>query len=328
MPVAVDLGAAREAARPRFLTRGDKLMRHRRARVEFQRRIERVIDYIQQHPDADLSLEALAGVAHFSPFHFHRVFKAYTGSTVLSYVTRSRLQRALFIMRTSPRKRLGQVAADSGFDSLSTFSKVFRNAYGTAPSRVDVHSASRLLELSRADAVVSNDPEAPARVRRPWRVRVEARPEMSLAFVRVQGGYLQPQSLIDGYLRLQSWIETAAIDRRASLLLGMSMDDPDIVPLHECRYDFCCTVPQGTTSDAIVTRRQIPPTRWALLSCRGTLLDVSDAWAYLFREWLPKSGWQAAALPAMEIFHRRPEEIGWDRFDLDCCLPVVPLIRG
>jgi AraC family transcriptional regulator len=310
------------------LTRVDELMRQSRASVEFQRRLERVIDYIQQHPNADLSLEALAGVAHFSPFHFHRVFKAYAGSTVLSYVTRSRLQRALFVMRTSPRKRLGQVAAESGFDSLSTFSKVFRNAYGTAPSRMDVRSVSRLLELSLANEGAPDDPEAPARVRRQWRVRIEARPEMSLAFVRVQGGYLEPQSLVDGYLRLQSWIETAAIDRRASLLLGMSMDDPDIVPLHECRYDFCCTVPLGTSSDAIVARRQLPATRWAVLPCEGTLADVGEAWAYLFRDWLPQSGWQAAALPAMEVFHRRPEEIGWDRFDLDCCLPVVPLIRG
>ncbi len=73
------------------------------ALAEFRHRLDRVIDHIDRHPDSDLSLDALARVANFSPFHFHRVFKAYTGRSVLSYVTRSRLNRAVFVMRTSPQ---------------------------------------------------------------------------------------------------------------------------------------------------------------------------------------------------------------------------------
>jgi DNA gyrase inhibitor GyrI len=127
---------------------------------------------------------------------------------------------------------------------------------------------------------------------------------------------------------LQQWIDDTGISRRSSLLIGMSMDDPDITPLPECRYDFCTTVSATTKRSPGISMGSIPAARWASIRVNGDLQDVDDAWTYLFRDWLPSSGWQAAPLPAMEIFRQRPEEIGWDRFDLECWLPVTPLIQG
>jgi AraC family transcriptional regulator len=49
------------------------------ARAEYVARINRVMDHIERHLDARLSLDELAAVAGFSPFHFHRVFAAMVG---------------------------------------------------------------------------------------------------------------------------------------------------------------------------------------------------------------------------------------------------------
>lgn len=291
-------------------------------RSHYIQRLNRVIDYIQRHPDGDLSLSSLAAVAHFSPFHFHRIFRTHTDRTLKAFVAQSRLDRALFVMRTSPRKRLAQVAVDCGFDSSSAFSKAFRKAYGVSPSKADLDTLLR----SKVKAVTkANHHLAVAKTKHAWRVRIKARDAMQLAYVRVTGGYLKPQMLIDGYLRLQAWIDEVGISRESSLLLGMSMDDPDIVPLEMCRYDFCCTLPHKIKVADDIGLTTLPATRWATLHCVGDLTTVDGAWTHLFRDWLPASGWQAAPLPAIEIFNQRPEVIGWDRFDLDCCLPVVPL---
>lgn len=64
------------------------------SRNEYIHRINRVVDYIEAHLDDEHSLETLSQVAHFSPFHFHRIFKALTGETVNNYVKRIRLQKA------------------------------------------------------------------------------------------------------------------------------------------------------------------------------------------------------------------------------------------
>ena len=61
------------------------------SRKEYIHRINRVVDYIEANLDEDHSLEKLAGVACFSPFHFHRIFRALTGETINNYVKRIRL---------------------------------------------------------------------------------------------------------------------------------------------------------------------------------------------------------------------------------------------
>jgi DNA gyrase inhibitor GyrI len=63
----------------------------------------------------------------------------------------------------------------------------------------------------------------------------------------------------------------------------------------------------------------------------ATICGVNDpqqeykALQYLFCYWLPRSRYQPANLPGMEIYRRRPDELGWETFDLDCAIPVVAL---
>jgi DNA gyrase inhibitor GyrI len=57
----------------------------------------------------------------------------------------------------------------------------------------------------------------------------------------------------------------------------------------------------------------------------GDLAQVGRAWQYLYRIWLPSGDFEPADLPAMEMFVRLPEEIGWETFDLEACIPVVRL---
>ena len=59
------------------------------------------------------------------------------------------------------------------------------------------------------------------------------------------------------------------------------------------------------------------------MHCTGDLWEVDRAWHYLYRVWLPKVDYEPADLPAMEMFIRLPEEIGWERFDLQVCIPVA-----
>jgi len=51
-------------------------MLSRDSRAEYQARMHRVLAHIDTHLDEPLDLATLAGVAHFSPFHFHRLFSA------------------------------------------------------------------------------------------------------------------------------------------------------------------------------------------------------------------------------------------------------------
>ena len=59
-------------------------------RQEYAARINRVVDHIQTHLADPLDLEQLAAIACFSPFHFHRIFRAWMGETLQAFVHRLR----------------------------------------------------------------------------------------------------------------------------------------------------------------------------------------------------------------------------------------------
>ena len=78
--------------------------RSNRRRQEYMARINRVLDYIERRIDKEMTLEELAGVAHFSPFHFHRVFKAMVGETLHRFIQRLRIEKAAARLSTTPGK--------------------------------------------------------------------------------------------------------------------------------------------------------------------------------------------------------------------------------
>jgi AraC-like DNA-binding protein len=75
--------------------------RSMRRNQHYHDRVNRVLDYIAEHLDGDLSLTRLSGIACFSPFHFHRIFQGVTGETLNSHVRRVRLERAALLINAN-----------------------------------------------------------------------------------------------------------------------------------------------------------------------------------------------------------------------------------
>jgi AraC family transcriptional regulator len=92
-----------------------KIDRRQMARNEYMARINRVIDHIDRNIGKDLSLEELARVAHFSRFHFHRIFHALVGETLNTFIQRLRLERAANQLTDNPKKSITAVGLDCGF---------------------------------------------------------------------------------------------------------------------------------------------------------------------------------------------------------------------
>ena len=105
---------------------------------EYTERVNRAIDHIVRNLGRPLRLEEVAEAACFSPFHFHRVFKAVVGETLSEFVKRQRLERALYLMSHAPKRSLMSIAIDCGFSSSSDFSRSFKQRYGVPPSVFDL----------------------------------------------------------------------------------------------------------------------------------------------------------------------------------------------
>ncbi|HUG35538.1 MAG TPA: AraC family transcriptional regulator [Candidatus Limnocylindrales bacterium] len=91
-----------------------------RHQLEYEKRVNRVIDHIGGHLGEDLRLSPLARVAAFSPFHFHRVFRAITGEPLFGYIQRLRVEKAAWALATYPDQSVLEIALDHGFSSESS----------------------------------------------------------------------------------------------------------------------------------------------------------------------------------------------------------------
>ena len=80
-----------------------------------------------------LDVPAVAQVAHVSPAHFSRQFRATFGEPPHRYLQRRRVERAMELLRETERP-ITEICLDVGFNSLGTFSRVFREIVGEPPS--------------------------------------------------------------------------------------------------------------------------------------------------------------------------------------------------
>lgn len=97
-----------------------------------QIRLRRVLDYIAQHPDEEMTLAQLASVACLSPFHFARMFKAATSVSPHRYVSQLRLERAMVLLAAG-KQSLIDIALSCQFSSQASFNRAFRRATGVTP---------------------------------------------------------------------------------------------------------------------------------------------------------------------------------------------------
>lgn len=95
-------------------------------------RLRRVLSFIADNYESDLSLAELALVAGMSAFHFAREFKRATGLPPHQYLIRFRVERAKALLAES-RLPLVEVSSRAGFSHQSHFTRLFRRLTGTTP---------------------------------------------------------------------------------------------------------------------------------------------------------------------------------------------------
>jgi len=104
--------------------------------------IQASIDYIEAHLKEDLTAEALARIAGFSPYHYSRIFNAYVGTPVMEYIRCRRMAYA--VVELAQGKRIIDIALDYGFETHNGFGKAFRKIYGCSPEKYRLHGSGQV----------------------------------------------------------------------------------------------------------------------------------------------------------------------------------------
>lgn len=276
---------------------------------QYQRQLDAVTDYIYAHLDDDLSLDRLADVSGFSPYHWHRIYRAVRGETAAQTVRRLRLERAAAMLAQNAWP-LERIARRAGFTSTDAFSRAFQRAYDRTPGRFrsDRAGGPNGTGGSRRPAVIP-DAESPT----PYPVRVEERPECRLAVAEHRGSYMGI-----------GWAFARVVDRMGlrKPRVAIYEDDPGIVPEAALRAVAGVVVgPEAEVPEDLETR-VVPAGRYAVMRYTGPYASMHAAYLWLYGQWLPASGWEPRDHPVIEEYLTDPATTPPAQAVTDILLPL------
>ncbi|VTU23733.1 Regulatory protein SoxS [Variovorax sp. SRS16] len=313
------------------------------SRHAYVARINRVIDHIDKHLSGPLDLATLAEVAHFSSWHFHRVFQTMTGETLAERVRRRRLEVAAGRLLFLPLEPVLSIALDVGFGSAAVFTRAFSAHFGVTPTawrrgafrswaerhRVQlrkIHQADRNAHQAAVEAFLQDESSWPTgRVPQlgetQMTIEIKTLPEVRVAYMRHVGPY-GDSGIARTWQRFAAWCGEHGLMQPRRPMFGISHDNPDVTPPGKCRYDACIEVDGDFKPEGEIGVQTLRGGRFACTRFTGTSAVIHQAWMALC-DWLPDSGWQADDGAPIEIYgtdFEMDEKTG--AFSCTLCMPV------
>jgi AraC-like DNA-binding protein len=102
-------------------------------RQDYIAKLNSVFEYIDSHLTEKLTLEKMTEVAHYSKFHFERIFKVFAGKSFYQYLKERRIRYTESLL-LNPKLTTIEIALNSGFGSVSAFNRAFKEIKNCTPS--------------------------------------------------------------------------------------------------------------------------------------------------------------------------------------------------
>jgi AraC family transcriptional regulator len=272
----------------------------------------RALVYIQRHLDEAIELTDLARVAHFSPYHFHRLFRGIVGESVMEHVRRLRLERAAQRLKLTGEP-VTRIAFEAGYETHEAFSRAFRTMFGQSPSQFRatrrpllVPAVSSRVHFTADGTVEDFEPNCQ---RDALDIRVERIDPLRVAFIRHVGPYDQVGA---AWGRLMSWAAQLDLLRErpksGPRSLGLVLDDPDVTAPEKLRYDACLVIKDCRAADGEVGIQEISGGDFAVATHRGPYDELGNTYARFLGQWLPANGREPKSAPAFEVYRNAPAD--------------------
>ena len=291
----------------------------------YEERLLRVLVFIQQHLDEPMPLEDLARVAHFSPYHFHRIFRGMVGESLKEHIRRLRLERAALRLKHSDRSVL-EIALEAGFQTHESFTRAFGSLLGCSPSQFRSNNAAGFntpgVHYQNGDIDARNLTFALNSGGTTMDVKIERLQPLRVAFVRHVGPY---NEVGQAWEKVCAKLGSEGLIGPDSRFIGVCYDDPEVTPPEKIRYDACVTVDEDFEAEGEVGVQTLPGGDFAVVTHMGPYERLSETYAALYGQWLPKSGRELRSEPSLEFYINTPD--GTDPEDLltDIYAPLEPL---
>lgn len=278
---------------------------------DYHERINKVLIFINENLEEKMELERLAGISNFSPFHFHRIMRAYLNEPLGAFIQRLRLDKAAFYLEITDLSPT-EIAYKCGYDMPSSFNRAFKKRFGISPGDFRKGQSVKLQTSQVMNNQMIKKMELKAKIK-------ELKPK-KVIYVRRFGDY----NLSAG----EAWDKVCSFAAKNKLfgfkteMLGVSYDDPEITEKEKLRYEACIVINKDVAPEGEVGVKTIAGGKYAIFKHKGPYENLNEIYNAIHRQWLPGSGYKLREIPVYEKYLNDPGKTKPEKLLTEINIPI------
>jgi len=272
-------------------------------------RINKIIDYIEEHLCEELTLEKLAQVANLSKFHFHRTFKLITQETPNEYIIRKRIEKIASLLIHNTDESISNLSVIYGFQNLSSFSRSFKKYYGFSASELkkSVLSQTQFKPLKNSKigktSFFSKTYLSEYKKINEWmesnaKMIVQLLPKVSLAYVRHWGS---PYTINEAFDKLLDWQNKDSVSQVYGDYFTLFHDNPSLTVDYKIQQSACVEIKKLNDIEDEISVLHIPAQKYVIGKFDLVDTEFEMAWNSMI-VWINKNNLKIKDGPRFERF--------------------------
>ncbi|MCI2230075.1 AraC family transcriptional regulator [Polaribacter sp. MSW13] len=293
-------------------------------------RLNTAITYIENHLSESLPLEIIAEKAHFSPFHFHRLFKIVVSETVHNFINRKRIEKAASYLLHQQEKNITEIAEAVGFNNLSSFSKSFKKFYGISPNKFKEKNPNQFSKIYKTESkngkvtvtfqqYLCNINNALNWLQMKTNPEIKKIPRLDLASISHKG---KMEAIASVYNKLVKWATPKGLINEETRMVTIYHDSPKITDPNNLRMSACIVLNDPIELDGKVNLKIVSPTKCIVSRLEITPFEFQQAWESSFA-FMVTNGYKKSEIDPFEIYYNNAAEHPENKFIVDLCIPIL-----
>jgi len=297
--------------------------------VGYSNSINKAINFIDHNLDQELSLEIVAAIACYSPFHFHRIFKAVMNEPLNGYITRKRIEKAASILMRKKEVTITALSLKYGFNGNSSFTRAFKKFYGINPTEFRNNCHDKFSKISKANSKNGQEivvfekyicaiDHQQTLIKMDANIEIKEMPLLNLAYI----SHVGHANLAGTYGRLMQWAKPKGLlDTIDFKMVTVYHDSFKITAPDKVRMSACILLNKTIETDGEVSLRTIDKGKFVVGHFEIAGVDFGKTWTELYI-WLNKNGYKTTDRNCFEIYHSDPEKHPEKKYTVDFCIPI------
>lgn len=263
--------------------------------MEWIERLNKSINYIEEHITEEISYDELAQIACCSTYHFQRMFTYIAGVSLSEYIRRRKMSLAAVDLQGSNEKII-DISLKYGYSSHTAFNRAFQSIHGVAPSALKNEGVSiKSFPPITFKFTVKGVEEL--------NYRIETKP----AFRIVGKSYPLNKEIEQNFLEVPQMWQNAVMDGTIKKIIALMNSQPQgVLGVSACndneKWKYYIAVSSTADIDTSLEEYIVPGCMWAIFPGGGTGKSIQELEKRIVTEWLPTSGYEFTEGPDIEVY--------------------------